>query len=368
MRRFLFLLQKEFIQIVRNPIMPRLIVMMPLMTILLMPWAATMEIRNLKVAVVDNDHTQLSSRLVEKISSSKYFDLSGSFDTYGRALESIEQGESDVVVEIPLDFSKDIMNNSRATVFVAPNAVNGAQGSLAGQYMSSMIADFGNDINRDNTPVLLTPVRVEQRYLFNPTLDSKWFMIPALMVMLLTMLCGFLPTLNIVAEKEKGTIEQINVSPVSRVEFMAAKIIPIWIVGFIAVTISIFISYWLYGLWPAGSLWTIYGAALLFAAVFAGAGLLISSVSSTMQQSMFVMFFFLIVFMLTSGLFTPIKSMPDLVQHLTLVNPMRYIVDIMRAVYLKGSSASELWMQFLALGGFAMLFNLWAVVAYKKQA
>lgn len=368
MRRLMFLLQKEFIQLVRNPIMPRMIVIMPLMTILWMPWAATMDIRNLNVAVVDNDCTPLSSRLVEKLSASNYFDLSGYFLSYTEALQSVERGQTDVIVELPLHFARDIENNSSAVVFVSPNAVNGAQGSLSGQYITSMILDFASELSSERWPALRSAMRVEQRYLFNPTLDSKWFMIPALMVMLLSMLCGFLPTLNIVSEKEKGTIEQINVSPVSRVEFMVAKIVPIWIVGYIVMTISIFATYWLYGLWPLGSLWTIYGASLLFAAVFAGGGLVVSSVSSTLQQAMFVMFFFFIVFMLTCGLFTPIKSMPDLVQHLTMINPMRYIGDIMRAVYLKGSVASELWFEFVVLAGFAVVFNLWAIVVYKKQA
>lgn len=364
-----FLIEKEFKQILRNPMLPQILIIMPIMTMLLMPWAATMEIRNVKIAIVDNDHSPLSRRLIDKLEASAYFYITSFDDTYSRAMQRIESGKADLILEIPNDFNKNIVSKGATSVLIASNAVNGMQGSLASMYMNSTVNNFAIELQVESgvapTSVVLD---IEPRYLFNPYMDSKVYMVPALMVMLMTMLCGFMPTLNIVGEKEKGTIEQMNVSPVGKIQFIVAKIIPIWCIGFIALTLCILIAWGVYGITVAGSVWTIYGAALLFAAGFAGAGLVVSTVSSTMQQSMFVMFFFMIIFILTSGLFTPVNSMPVWMQHLTVINPLKYFIEITRMVYLKGSSIVELPVQFLALGIFAFSFGLFAIIGYRKQS
>ena len=207
---------------------------------------------------------------------------------------------------------------------------------------------------------------VQNRY--NPTLDYKHFMIPALMIMLLVMICGFLPALNLVSEKEIGTIEQINVTPVSRLSFTLAKLIPYWIIGFLVLTVAMVLAWLVYGLSPEGSPGSIYLAALLFVFTMSGMGVTIANNSSTMQQTMFVMFFFVMIFILMSGLFTPIESMPTWAQWITYILPPRYFVEVMRSVYLKGTMFIELWPNYVALAVFAVLFNSMAALTYKKQA
>lgn len=197
-------------------------------------------------------------------------------------------------------------------------------------------------------------------------MDYKVFMVPALMVMLLTLICGFLPALNIVGEKEMGTMEQINVTPVSKLTFIAAKLIPYWAIGFIVLTVCFGIARLAYGLVPAGSILTIYVAAIVYIFAVSGFGLVISNYSSTMQQAMFVIFFFMLIFILLSGLFTPIGSMPGWAQAITVVNPLKYFILVMRQVYLKGSSAGDLLPTIGALVVFAVVANVWAVVSYKK--
>ena len=203
---------------------------------------------------------------------------------------------------------------------------------------------------------------------FNPTLNYRHYMIPALMIILFILICGFLPALSIVGEKESGTIEQINVTPVSRLTFTLAKLMPYWIIGMFVLTIAMIVARLVYGLAPVGSIGVIYLGAILFILTISGFSLTIANFSETMQQTMFVMFFFVMIFMLMSGLLTPIDSMPDWAQKITLVLPPRYFVDILRSVYLKGTHITELWTNFAALGAFAILFNTLAAITYKKQA
>lgn len=177
-----------------------------------------------------------------------------------------------------------------------------------------------------------------------------------------------MPALSIVGEKENGTIEQINVTPVSRLTFTLSKLIPYWIIGLFVLTVAMIVARLVYGLAPTGSVGLIYFVATLFILVISGFSLTIANFSETMQQTMFVMFFFIMIFMLMSGLLTPIDSMPLWAQRFTMILPPRYFVEILRSVYLKGTLFTDIWHNYAALGGFALLFNILATITYKKQA
>lgn len=367
-----YLIEKEFKQIARNSFLPRLIVAFPCLVMLVLPWAVNLEIKNINLAVVDHDRSSLSGRLTGKIEASDYFNLVSAPGSWESAMREIESGKADIILEIPFRFEQSWTRQERTDVMIAANAVNGTKGGLGSVYLSSVVADFAGDLREEagmGEEVGIMPgFEVIPNYRFNPNLDYKAFMVPALMVMLLTMLCGFLPALNIVGEKEAGTIEQINVTPVSKFNFILAKLIPYWLIGFVILTICFGIARGVYGLIPVGSLLTIYCFAMFFVLVVSGFGLVISNYSSTMQQAMFVMFFFVIVMLLMSGLFTPINTMPQWAQAITVFNPLKYFIQVMRQVYLKGSAFSELTSQFIALGGFALFFNLWAVFSYRKHS
>ena len=368
-----FLIEKEFKQLFRNSFLPKLIFIFPCMIMILMPWAANLEIKNINLNIVDNDHSVLSRRLVDKIGASTYFCLTALPDTYDEALLAIEAGSADVVLEIPRDFEKDWVKGEAPRLLVAANAVNGTKGSLGGSYLSSIISDYTRELGSESSSQGLAGkplprVDITTQNLYNPTLNYKLFMIPALMVMLLTLICGFLPALNVVGEKEAGTIEQINVTPVGKFTFIAAKLIPYWLIGFVVLTICFVLAWVLYGILPAGHFLTIYGMALFFLPVVSGFGLVISNHSTTLQQAMFVMFFFVIIIMLMSGLFTPINSMPEWAQAITIANPLKYFIQVTRMVYLKGSGFDDLIMQFIALLFMAIMLNGWAVFSYKKNS
>ena len=232
-----YLIEKEFKQLFRNSFLPKLIFIFPCMIMILMPWAANLEIKNINLNVVDNDRSVVSRRLVDKLGASTYFRLTALPDTYDEALYGIEAGTADVILEIPRDFEKDWINGKAPRLLVAANAVNGTKGSLGGSYLSSIISDYSRELMSEVPVKALTGkplprISVSTLNLYNPTLNYKLFMIPALMVMLLTLICAFLPALNVVGEKEAGTIEQINVTPVNKFTFIAAKLIPYWLIGF----------------------------------------------------------------------------------------------------------------------------------------
>lgn len=366
-----YLIEKEFKQIRRNSFLPKLFVMMPLMMMLVMPWAANQQIKELKMCVVDLDRSPLSERMVHKIVSSGYFTLTGMAAGNEEALRSVEAGAADMVLEISPGFERDLVNNGVADVLVSANAVNGAKSGLGSSYVASILAGYGEELRREYAQgapeASVGRIEVMPQYKFNPHLDYKVFMVPALMVMLLTLFSGFIPALNIVGEKEAGTIEQINVTPVKKLVFVLSKLIPCWVIGFVVLTFCMGLAAGVYGLFPAGSVLTIYLFALLYMVVVSGIGLVISNYSATMQQALFVMFFFLMIFILMSGLFTPVSSMPDWAQKVTIFNPLKYFMQVMRLVYLKGSAFRELLPQFAALACFAVVLNIWAVLSYKKN-
>ncbi len=368
-----FLLEKEFRQIRRNSFLPRIILAMPLMIMLVFPWAANQEIKNVKLCVLDNDHSPFSARLIQKIASSGYFKVMDVAATGAEAIKSIESGQADIIFEIQDDFERNLVNEGVGRVMISANSVNGTKGVLGSAYLSSIITDYAEELRNEyggQTGAALSEIpsfSVMPQYKFNPHLDYKVFMVPALMVMLLTMLCGFLPALNIVGEKEAGTIEQMNVTPVKKLMFVLAKLIPYWIIGFSVLSICMGLAALVYGILPQGSLLTIFLFATIYILVVSGMGLVISNYSETMQQAMFVMFFFMMILILMSGLFTPIGSMPGWAQAITTVNPLKYFMQVMRLVYLKGSVFGEMIPQFFALCGFAFAFNTWAVLSYRKS-
>ena len=364
-----YLLEKEFKQLLRNPILPRLLLAFPCIILLVLPWAANFEIKNINLSVVDNDRSPYSTRLVQKVASSEYFRLVDVSRSYEEAMESIEEGDADIILEIPPHFERDLLKSGVAKVLIAANTVNGTKGGLGSSYLGGIINDYAAQIRPLTAGGIVTPtIEIDTQGRFNPHLDYKIFMVPALMAQLLMMLCGFLPALNIVSEKEFGTIEQINVTPVSKFTFILAKLIPYWTAGIVILTISVILAHLVYGLSPVGSLWLLYFFALLFIIVISGLGLIVSNYSQTMQQAMFVMFFFLIIIILMSGLFTPINSMPQWAQHITIVNPLKYFIQVTRTVYLKGSGLGDLTTQLIALLLMAIALNGWAVFSYKKNS
>ena len=354
-----YLIQKDFLQIRRNSFMPKIIFVFPIVIMCVMPWVMNQEVKNIVVDVVDNDRSVRSQQLVHRIESSPYFIFGGQQPTYAAALREIEQGRADIVLVIPQDYSRDLVKGQPSQVLIAANAVNGTKGSIGSSYLSQIVmANNGPQVEQSLLATL---------HLYNKSQSYKVFMIPALMGILMMMLCGFLPALNIVGEKETGTIEQINVTPVSKWAFILAKLIPYWIIGMLVLTVCILLSWAVYGITCQGSLVLVYLLAVLLALFFSSLGLIISNYSDTMQQAMLVMWFFVVCLMLLSGLFTPTRSMPSWAYATTYINPMHYFIDAIRTVFVRGGGFQSIAHQVFALFALASVTAVWAVLSYKKN-
>lgn len=371
MRPLRFLLQKEFRQIFRNKAIIRMIFVMPVIQLLILPWAADYEMKNIRMAVTDLDQSQYSHQLVKKITASGYFILESYNGSYSRSLESIEQDRADIILEIPSHFEKNLVKENESTLFMAVNAINGVKANLGGAYLRMIILDFNRQIRQEWItlprfgPIL--NIEVVSSNWYNPLQNYKYFMVPGILVILLTMVGSFLSSLNIVKEKEIGTIEQINVTPIKKYQFILGKLIPFWILGLVVLTIGLGISRLFYGIIPVGSFWLIYLFAAAFLLVVLGLGLLVSTFTSTQQQAMLISFFLMMVFVLLSGLYTSIDSMPPWAQVVTKFNPVTYFIEVMRMVVLKGSNFADIKYHLLIIIIFAIILNGWAVLSYRKR-
>ena len=357
-----YLIQKEFTQIRRNAFLPRLIIVFPIMVMCVLPWVMNMEVKNVVVDVVDHDHSTLSQRLMHDIEHNNYFVFHGQKASYAEALNDIEHTNADVVVVIPKDYSKDLARGQQPQVLIAANAVNGTKGSMGAAYLSQVVTANANP------SALAIQGKVSTLFLYNKHMDFKLFMIPALFAIVMMLMTGFLPALNIVGEKEAGTIEQINVTPVSKWSFILAKLIPYWMIALFIVTVCLLLAWLVYGITSAGSLGLIYLLAMLLALFFSSFGLVVSNYSDTMQQAIFVMWFFVVILLLLSGLFTPTRSMPSWAYLTTYVNPMHYFVEAVRTVFIRGGDFQSIAHQVFALAGIGMFMAAWAVRSYKKNS
>lgn len=356
------LLRKELKLMKRNPIIPKIILVMPIAVTLLLPWVATLDVHNVKVAVIDNDRSQLSRRLAADMDATEELEITDVFSSYEPAIESVESGKADVILTIPPRWSRDM-----SRLYVEANGVNAMKGMLGSQYVSaSVVTTLKQWREQEGIITAIPPISVSNR--FNPTLNFKNFMIPALLIILLIIICGFLPALNLVSEKESGTIEAMNVTPVGRFTFVLSKLIPFWIIGLLVITEGMLIGWLVYGLTPLGGILPVYLAAILFILIMSGIGVAIANTSSTMLQSIFVMFAFIVIFQLMGGLFTPISSMPEWAQIVTYAIPPRYFNEIIRAVYLKGASVGDLWVQYTSLASIAFAVCLAAALTYRKRS
>ena len=367
-RRILrILIKKEMLQVRRNPLIMRVLVMLPVVVMLLIPLVANLDIKHADIAFTDLDRSMLSRRIASDLNGTDMLSVKAYTATPAQARQMVERGKADVTVTVPANFAKDLENGRNPKILLEANGVNATIGMMAQQYCAQSIAlTLKQYAAAMGMPAPSQDIVVREFY--NPTMNFRNYMIPALMVMLVLLICGFLPALNIVSEKEKGTMEAINVTPVGKFTFILSKLLPYWIVGLFVVTVGMLIGWLVYGLVPVGSVAVIYLATFIFALVMSGIGVIMANNSATMLQSIFLMFAVAMVFQLMSGLFTPVSSMPAWAQGVAAFLPPKYYIEIMRSLYLKGASAAMLWPQFAALSLFAVLFFLIAALTYRKRS
>ncbi|WP_025763461.1 ABC transporter permease [Dyadobacter tibetensis] len=373
MKIILFLLEKEFKQIFRNKALLPMLLGVPLIQLIILPLAADYEIKNINVAFVDHDRTTYSHRLVEKIKATGYFKMTGYSTTYREADRLIELDRADLVLEIPSQFENTLIREGKGHLFLAVNAINGTKASVGASYLSRIIADFNADIRfqqqQESSKTRRGRIAIQTSNWYNPHMDYKYFMVPGILAFLVTMIGGYMSALNIVKEKEIGTIEQINVSPISKHHFIIGKLIPFWLISMVVFSIGQFIvSRYLYHIIPVGNIFLLYLFLAIYLVAILGFGLLVSTYTDTQQQAMSVAFFFVMIFLLMSGLFTSVDSMPPWARAFAYLNPVTYFIEVMRGVVLKGSTFNDFQGHLVKMVGFALALNTWAWFNYRKTS
>ncbi|SFF00388.1 ABC transporter permease [Thermophagus xiamenensis] len=367
MRILFYLLQKEFIQIYRNKTILRLIFVIPVVQLLILVNAATLEMRKQQLSVVDEDHSPWSKRLISVLDASPFFVVGKNDENVLSAKKKIEKGEIDFLLVIPQGFESSLMSNEQVKIQLLANAINSQQAQLGYAYLQQVIAGLSQSFVKETYGVLpQAGIVTTFSYWYNPELNYKHFMVPGILVVLVSVVGMFLTAMNLVREKEMGTIEQINVTPVRKWQFIVAKLLPFLLIGLFELALGLTIGKLIYQIPIEGSLWLVFAIATLYLTGLLGLGLLLSTISSSQQQVTFVSFFFLLVFILMSGIFTSVDNMPEWGQKLNLLNPLYYFIDLMRAILLKGAGLSDLWKQVTGISVLAVfLFGL-AVLNYRK--
>lgn len=347
---------------------------MPVVQLIVLSYAADFEIKNLKVYWLDFDQSAASRQLYADLSASGYFTVAGSGFNRDDASNALDFNEADLVVEIPAGFDRKIGRREPQSLQVIVNAIDGTKAGLANYYFGRILGTYNQKTAADlrlqlvNTQAAQKPgfINVESSFWFNPDLNYKTFMVPGILVLLVTMIGAFLSSMNIVREKEIGTIEQINVTPIKKYQFVVGKLLPFWILGLVVLSIGFLVAKLVFSIPFVGSVWLIYAFAAVYLLLVLGFGLLISTITDTQQQAMFLAWFFLVIFILMGGLFTAIENMPAWAQTVTLFNPIRYFIEFVRLVMLKGAGWQETRFFFAVIAGYAVLMNVLAVWNYRK--
>jgi len=370
MRTILYLIRKEFIQIFRNKFISKAIFAVPIVQMLILVPAVTFEIKNVKLAIIDRDKTSESRGLIRKLEGSTFFKVSFSTFSESEANSLLHSNKCNAILQIPSGFGKDIGNGRPGKLLATIDAINASTAQLSWAYLSGVIRDYNIDLIAENistNPLVPMPqIQITNRYWYNEMLNYKFYMLPGILVILVTAIGFLLAGLNMVREKEIGTIEQINVTPVRKYHFIIAKMVPFLLIGLVDLALGLIIGKIAFNIPFEGSILLMFLGGTIFLIAVLGLALFISTFSGTQQQYMFVAFFCMIIFILMSGIFTPFESMPMWAQDFNLINPVAYLMRINRMVMLKGSTIQDISRELYSLLAIAICFSALAVRQYRK--
>jgi ABC-2 type transport system permease protein len=382
MRRIRFLAWAEVLHVVRDRATLAQVLVLPIVQLLVLANAATFEIRDIPTYVVDFDRSTTSRGLIDRFVASGNFRIVGRTASLDLANEDLLRGRVTLVVTIPHDFESSLVRDRLAPVQLAVNAEKGSAAGVVQSYALRILTAYAAEAGATLRPTMANvrstagdpaPVRgggriettVRSRY--NPTLNYKHYMVPGLLVALVTLIATLVSAQNIAREKELGTLEQLNVTPLTRGQFIAAKLLPFWVLGMLNLGIGLTAGWLIFGVPVRGSLLLLFGSAAVYLVVALAIGLWISTKVETQQQAMFVTFFIMNIYLLMSGLFTPIDSMAAWVQTVSLLNPVRHFVTIARAILVKGAGLGEIAQPLAFLAVFAVVTLALAIRQYSKR-
>ena len=367
------MLIKEFIQVFRDKRTRFILFGPPIIQMLIFGYAATFEIRHVPMAVLDLDHTQESRELLSRFSSSPYFQVRWHLTRQVELIDLIDRGEATVALQIHPGFSENLRKGQTAPLQVVVDATNSNTALIAAGYVNQIAQGFAQDVQTDRmgriSPYLVNHiprVELQPRPWYNVSLKSRWFFVPGVIGSLTLVLVTTLTAFAVVREREIGTLEQIMVTPIRPFEFILGKTIPFFLIGLLDVSLIASVGTLWFRVPFRGSLLVLLAGTVLFLLCMLGAGLLISTVSSTQQQAMVTAFFFIMPAVIFSGFGFPISTMPKWLQYLTYANPLRYFLTVLRGVYLKGIGFHMLWPEMIAMAALGSMLLTLSVLRFHK--
>ena len=370
MRTLKFLLQKEFLQIFRNKAMLPIMFVLPIVQLVILTFAADFELKNITYIYLDADKSQISQQLIQQFNASPFFKNTGSVNSFEEGMDALDKNKATLFLRIPPHFARDLAKEKSAQIMLDVNSIDGQAATLSFSYANGIINQFNGQIRQDWNGLpseIQLPIKVEKRYWFNPEMAYKNLMVPGILALLVTMIGLFLSAMNVVREKEIDTIEQINVTPIKKVHFLIGKLLPFWVIAMFELAFGLTIGCLIFNIPINGSLILLFSYAAIYLLVVLGMGLWLSTITDTQQQAMFLAWFIIVIFLLMSGLFTPIENMPIWAQKITWFNPVAYFVNVVRSVLLKGSTFAQMQWEFVKISIFALAMLGLAVNGYRKR-
>lgn len=372
MRTILYLIRKEFIQIFRNRFISKAIFAIPIVQMVILVPAVTFEIKNIKICIVDRDQSVESREIISRLQGSEFFLITNSTFNDTEADNLLYSNSCDLVLKIPQGFGRELMTGEKSSVMVLVNAINASSAQLSWAYLAGILREYNTDVILNNIttrPVgQMATIDVTTRFWYNPTLNYRFYMLPGILVILVTAIGLLLSGLNVVKEKEMGTIEQINVTPIKKYQFITAKLVPFLVIGLADLAFGLALGKLLFNIPFEGSLMLLFLYAAIYLIAVLGLALLFSTISSTQQQFLFVVFFILMIFILMSGIFTPVESMPVWAQKFNLINPAAYFMRVIRTIMLKGSGSGDILPEIRGMVLIAISSIALAIWRYRKTA
>lgn len=372
MQNIFYLMQKEFRQLFREKANLIIIFAMPFIQLVILGFAITTDVKNLSYTYLDQDHSMMSRMLIRAVDRSQYFIGTGTITAPKQAIQRLDQGKVKAVIMIPEFFERDVIRQDQPEVQILLDGVDGNSSGIAMAYLgtifrnvqAAMLPQLPGALENMNKRRFIEP-RI--RMLYNPNLESVANIVPGIIVILLTMITLFLTAINIVKEKEIGTLEQVMVTPIKQYQLILGKIIPFAIMGFVMFNVGILAAGLIFNLWMKGNVLVLYLLCLVFMLTTLGLGILISTLATTQQQAMFFSWFLTVFAILLSGFFVPIENMPDWIQWMTYIDPLRYFMFVIRGVYLKGSGFMDLQQEFYSLLLYGVMTISLAINRFHKR-
>lgn len=366
-RAYVGLIRKEFIQIRRDPNMVRIIFLAPIIQLLLLGYAVNTDVKKINTDIYDFDRSRESREFVRAFDAGDYFIPSDRLAT-GETVplwelqDRFRRNKTQVAIVIPEDFSERLTQKKNVTIGLLADGsdANAARAGLG--YAGLIVRQFSQRVAG-----LELPVEIRHNFLYNPELESVYYMVPGIVATLLTMVTMMLNAMGIVREREMGTLEQISVTPIAGHILLLGKITTFGLLGLMEMIIALAVGILWFGIPFAGSPLLLAALAALYLLTTLGLGTFFSTITSTQQQAMFVAWFFSVFFILTSGFFSPISNMPVWMQRVTVINPMRFFMEIVRGIMMKGSGAADLWPEIAAIAIYGVLIFTLAALRFRKR-